>query len=256
MQRKVLVILVAAGASTRMNSVIKKPFIQIEGIPIIMYSLLKFESHRDVTDVIVVTSEENIHTVNQLTKKYSMKKVRSVLVGGEQRQASVKAGVDWIRHYLLSHHQLLLEEPLVLVHDAARPFITEDLISYCINAAYRSGAATLAVPVKDTIKRITRRVLSPTDAVEALFVAETLARKDLVQIQTPQGFRWSLLLEAHLTAIREGYEGTDDASLVEWLGNTVEITPGDYKNLKVTTPEDLLIAERFAAELGRGERQF
>jgi 2-C-methyl-D-erythritol 4-phosphate cytidylyltransferase len=125
---------------------------------------------------------------------------------------------------------------IVLIHDGARPFVTKSLIHRLVEEVQQSGAAIAAVPVKDTIKR-----------VKDLVVTETVERSSLWSVQTPQAFRRSLVLQAHEQAKKAGYIGTDDASLVERMGHDVKIVAGDYQNIKLTTPEDLIFAEAILA---------
>ncbi|MDB5085138.1 MAG: ispD, partial [Bacilli bacterium] len=154
--------------------------------------------------------------------------------GGRERQNSVRLGLAWIAG--------MHPGSLVLIHDAARPFITSDKISRVIQGAIRSGAATCAVPVKDTIKRVLPKE-DHGSSPSRLFVQETVPRAGLYHTQTPQAFRFSLVWRAHQDALASGYEATDDAGLMEWKGLPVEIVPGDYQNFKITTPDDLWMAE-------------
>lgn len=145
----------------------------------------------------------------------------SIVSGGAERQHSVYNGLKAVK-----------ESDFVLIHDGARPFITIEKIHELVKEANEHGAAVPAVPMKDTVKRVSQG-----------FVDETVERSSLWAIQTPQAFRVSLILEAHERARQEGYVGTDDASLVERIGKKVKVIEGNYRNIKLTTPDDLLFAE-------------
>jgi 2-C-methyl-D-erythritol 4-phosphate cytidylyltransferase len=158
---------------------------------------------------------------------WNLKKLAGIVPGGSERQDSVRAGIEALDR----------ETELVVIHDAVRPFITVGLIENCIRAAAEEGAATVGVPAKDTVKEVAAdgRVLRTCD------------RNLLWLTQTPQAFRRDIIENAHRAAVRDGYRGTDDTSLVERLGVAVRMIRGDYGNIKITTPEDLLIAEALLA---------
>jgi 2-C-methyl-D-erythritol 4-phosphate cytidylyltransferase len=169
----------------------------------------------------VVATEASIDRVRELVATYGLGQVSAVVAGGLKRQQSVALGLQALRRC-----------DVVLVHDGARPLVTADIIERVVEAAVEHGAAVPAVPVRDTIKR-----------VDGDRVVETLNRDELRAVQTPQGFRYELLVQAHERAREEGFYGTDDATLVERLGHPVAVVPGSPENLKITTPEDLLLAE-------------
>lgn len=215
------VVIPAAGQGKRMNAGKNKQFIELEQVPIIIHTLNVFQEHSKCTGIILVINDQEREEFQNLLKKYSVTKVRAIVSGGSERQYSVNNGL-----------QAVEEGELVLVHDGARPFISHKRIEDLVEKAYETGAAVLAVPVKDTIKK-----------VEEGIVVETVERSALWSIQTPQAFHLSLILDAHHQASKENYLGTDEASLIERAGKQVSIVLGEYTNIKLTTPDDLLIAK-------------
>jgi len=173
--------------------------------------------------ILVVPAKQERRVLIDIVERYAVKKVQKVVAGGETRQQSV-------------HNGLKETDPdveIVVVHDAVRPFVTEDLIERSIEAARKGGGAIVAVPMKDTTKQA-----GPDRQIQ-----RTLDRNDLWLAQTPQAFRRALLLEAYEKAAIEHLQATDDAALVERLGHKVGIVPGTWDNIKITAPEDLVIAE-------------
>ena len=215
------VIIPAAGQGKRMKAGKNKQFIELNEIPIIIHTLRVFEKHAHCTGIILVTNEAEKSDFQYLIEKFQIQKVHQLVSGGKERQDSVYNGLKAVN-----------DEKLVLVHDGARPFVTHQSIDHLVTKATETGASILAVPVKDTIKK-----------VEDGIVAETVERATLWSVQTPQAFQLNMILEAHAHARNEGYLGTDDASLLERTGQPVSIVAGDYTNIKITTPEDLYIAE-------------
>jgi 2-C-methyl-D-erythritol 4-phosphate cytidylyltransferase len=216
-------IVLGAGGSTRMGGV-DKLLAPLAGRPLLARTLDPFADSPAVQAIVVVASAANAAAIEALV--CGRAKMRAVVLGGERRRDSVRAGLA-----------ALADCDLVLVHDGARPLVTADLIDSVLRAAAETGAALCAVPVSDTVKR----------ANAAGLVESTLRREHLWLAQTPQAFRRDILLRAH-----EELEGdfTDDAAMVEALGLPVRIVMGSARNLKVTTPEDLELA---AAMLGHGE---
>jgi 2-C-methyl-D-erythritol 4-phosphate cytidylyltransferase len=212
------VIVVAAGASTRMNG-IDKTFTPLGGVPLIARTVAAFEVSPQVGAIVIVVGEHNLGAVRRLAEGQAWRKVTSICVGGSRRQDSVANGLselppcDW-----------------VLVHDGARPFVDEILISRGLEAARATGAAIPGIPPKDTVK-----VVDASDVVQS-----TLDRNSLRIIQTPQVFRRDILEKAHCEVTADV---TDDAAMVESLGASVRVFTGSYRNIKVTTPEDKAIAE-------------
>ena len=211
-------VILGAGKGLRMDG-LDKIFTRVGGGPLISYSLRTFATLPAVSRIALVLSEERLKDGRRLATAFGMGKVAGLCVGGERRQDSVRAGLevlggcDW-----------------VAVHDGARPLVDRAMVLRGLKAAAETGAAVCAVPAKDTIK-----VVSEDGAVQ-----ETPPRERLWQVQTPQIFRYELLLQAH-----EECRGdfTDDASMVESLGAAVKVFMGSYRNVKVTTPEDLLVVQ-------------
>lgn len=215
------VIIPAAGQGKRMGAGKNKLFIELRGLPIIVHTLKVFENDHRCAGIILVIHPEEKMEFQQLLQKHDIKKVLSLVAGGKERQQSVYHGLKEVT-----------TDGIVLVHDGARPFIHPTMISELLTATEKDGAAVVAVPVKDTIKKVRNKT-----------VLETIERSSLWAIQTPQAFRVSLLLTAHKEAEKNAFQGTDDASLVEQLGIGVTVVEGTYDNIKLTTPEDLYFAE-------------
>ena len=213
----------AAGASKRMGGGVNKNFLKLMGEPILIRTLKTFSRVKRVNFLIVVVAAHEVETVEKLLRGATELKPWRVTVGGSERQFSIANGLKLLPD----------DAEIILVHDAARPLIGIRTIDAVIDAAQEFGGAIAAVPSKDTIKIV--------DAQG--FVKHTPPRSKLVAVQTPQGFRREILLQAYEKAARENFLGTDDASLVERLGARIKIVNGDYENLKVTTPEDIFVAE-------------
>jgi 2-C-methyl-D-erythritol 4-phosphate cytidylyltransferase len=224
------VVVVAAGKGSRMGTTERKQYLLLREKPIIVYALETFQAMAEMEAIVVVVGAEDVERTSEYVRRYGLTKVSAVVSGGEERQHSVYRG--------LQH----LDTEWVLVHDGVRPFITAEKALQCWQEAHNTGAAVLAVPVKDTIKV----------ADSSGCVASTPDRRSLWAIQTPQAFRLSELKSAHEHALAEAFVGTDDASLIERLGRTVRIVEGDYRNLKITTPDDLELAEFIMGREGIG----
>ncbi len=218
---KYSLILLAAGQGKRMNAGINKIFIELHHKTILAHTLLTFEQDKSCEKVVIVGHPDELETIQKMVKAERSQKVFAVISGGEERQDSVKRGLAHID-----------EEEIVFIHDAARPFIKQKQIHGLLDGVRKTGAAILAVPVKDTIKMVHNHLVN-----------KTMDRSELMAVQTPQAFHAKLIKKAHLEAERSGKLGTDDASLVEWIGEEVEVVEGDYLNIKITTKEDLLFAE-------------
>jgi 2-C-methyl-D-erythritol 4-phosphate cytidylyltransferase len=218
---RVAAIIAAAGRSARMGQGTPKVLLSLRQVPVIVRSILPFHHSPYVDDIVVVASQAALPSVTQFVAKYGLGKVSAVVAGGLKRQQSVALGL-----------QALEPSHVVLVHDGARALVTPDIIERVVQATLAHGAAVPAVPVRDSAKRVNGEV-----------VLETIDRDVLVAAQTPQGFRYALLHAAHEQARAEGFYGTDDAMLVERLGVQVHVVPGSPENLKITSPEDLVIAE-------------
>ncbi len=215
------VIIPAAGQGKRMGLGERKQFLQFHNQPIIIHTLALFEELPEVDEIVVVTQEEEIIRTKKMIEEAGIHKVTHVVSGGKERQESVYLGLkqimtDW-----------------VMVHDAVRPFVSREVISRLLNVARMHGAAILAVPVKDTVKMVD----------DAGVVEQTPDRKRLWAVQTPQAFRRDILLSAHEQFLERDAIATDDSMLVEELGIDVRVVEGEYTNVKLTTPDDLYLAE-------------
>jgi 2-C-methyl-D-erythritol 4-phosphate cytidylyltransferase len=203
---------------------IPKAFLPMGGTPLLAHTLRPFEVCTAVAEVVVLAPPGNgVQLTEELAARFGIRKISRIVPGGAERQDSVYAGLK----------ALGPGTDLVLIHDGARPFVTSDLIEQVLEETRVSKAAVAAVPVRDTIKEIN----------EHRNVLKTLRRDRLWEIQTPQGFHYSLILDAYERAFQEGFYGTDDAALVERLGVTVKAVKGSRFNLKITTPEDLVLGE-------------
>ncbi len=214
-------IVVAAGNASRMGG-LDKQFLCIGGIPVLIRSLQKFEACPSVCEVVVVTKEESIPLLHQLTVEYQLQKIRTIVTGGKTRQQSVEKGL----------REISAQSRLVAIHDGARPFVRPEDIEACIALARETGAATLGVPVKDTIKQIdgNGKIIATPD------------RQSLYLTQTPQVFFAADYKKAMEKALALAQDFTDDCQLLENLGIPVRMVKGSYSNIKITTPEDLAIA--------------
>ena len=218
-------IIVAAGKGTRMNMDVNKQYIDVCGKPLLTRTLQIFQDCSFVDEIIVVVNSKDIfYCKKDIIEEYGMDKVKYLVAGGTERQNSVYNGLM----------QVDRKTDIVLIHDGARPFVAEDTIIDCIESAIECGVSTVGVPVKDTIK------VSDGGG----YVEKTLNRSKLWSIQTPQAFKYDLIVKAHEKALKEGYTGTDDTVLSEeMLGVRTRLVMGSYENIKITTQEDLIFAE-------------
>lgn len=216
-------IIVAAGSASRMGR--NKQLLEMGGVPVIARTLSAFQRCAEIAEIVVVARPQDTGEFARLARKYGIEKLKAVVEGGADRKESVAYGLQEVSPSL----------PLLAIHDGARPFILPALISQCIMDARKFGASALAVKVKDTIK-----------VVQDGFIAETPNRETLWQCQTPQVFSQNLYRVACKAA--EKLPVTDDCMLMEYAGYRVHITPGDPRNLKITTPEDLAVAQAIAGE--------
>lgn len=231
-KKKTAAVVLAAGQGRRMHSAVAKQFLLLNGKPLIYYSLKAFEESGVDTIVLVTGQEEIRYCREEIAEKYGFSRIEQIVSGGKERYHSVYSG-------LTALSGCFPEDGIVLIHDGARPMVSRDLIKRTVEAAGEYGACAAAVPVKDTIK-----VADPEG-----FAALTPDRSTLWQIQTPQTFTYGLILGAYrkLLSNERFQKGvTDDAMVVEVMSSVrVKLVEGSYENIKVTTPEDLLIAERF-----------
>jgi 2-C-methyl-D-erythritol 4-phosphate cytidylyltransferase len=229
---KATVLIPAAGSGRRMGSAVSKQYLHLAGKPILAHTLATFEHHPQVEQIyLIVPAADRDFCRREIIERFQFDKVVQLVPGGERRQDSVAAGLR-----ALEQSGPVVPEVPILIHDGARPLFDSRLLSRLIEMIAEHGACALGVPVKDTIKDVQdSRITGSPD------------RGRLWQAQTPQGFQYALLRQAFDQAERDGFRGTDDASLLERLGFSVQMIEGDYRNIKVTTQEDLLIA---AALLG------
>lgn len=214
------VVIPAAGQGKRMGTKESKQFLLFHQKPIFLHTIEVFDDHPEIDEIVVVVRGTEIERTKRLIEEQGIKKVSKVVAGGRERQESVFMGLKAIT------------TDLVLVHDAVRPFVTKKAVTRLISEIRDYDAAILAVPMKDTVKK-----------VEQNCVFGTLQRNQLWSVQTPQGFRRELLLKAHIEAEKNNDFATDDSALVEKLGVNVRVVDGEYTNIKITTPEDLIFAE-------------
>ena len=221
----VTAIIVAAGEGKRMGGAISKTFLPIACRPLVLRTLDRFFSARCVQKVILVVSSKELRNSQTLIQNDPDLCQRSWVLqaGGASRQESVRLGLE----------ALDSDCEIVAIHDGARPLVSSSLIDRCVNEADRVGAVVMGVPVRDTIKVVS----------EEHWVQATLARNTLWEIQTPQVFRKEVIMEAHDRGVRQAIEATDDAMLVERIGKPVFLIEGERTNIKITVPEDVLLAE-------------
>lgn len=225
----VSVIIAAAGMSNRMGSKINKQFIVIDNKPILAHTIEKFENCKYVDEIIVVSKEREVeYCRKEIVRKYGFKKVTNLIKGGKERQDSIYNGIMALNG----------KTDIVLTHDGARPFVRPQSIVDGIEGALEHGACVVGVPLKDTIK-----VIGDENKVH-----HTPNRSLLWAAQTPQCFKVELLKKGYEYAIAEGILGTDDSSLVEKKGYPVRMIMGTYDNIKITTPEDIVVAESIAKD--------
>ncbi len=242
---KVIVIIPAAGLGTRMSSAPaakgkktpSKQFAELGGAPILVHTLRRFSECAEVTEILVALRKEEISGFrSRLDKEYKDlgRKVQFV-EGGEHRQTSVAnalAAVD------------AAPEDVVLVHDAVRPLVTAEIISEVIQAVRKFGAAIAGLPAVDTIKQVER-------TADGAVITATVPREKVVMAQTPQGFRYEVIKSAFDAAAADGFIGTDEASLVEHSGGNVMVVMGSARNIKITNPADLELAEFYLKSEGK-----
>ena len=217
-------IIVAGGSGRRMNSGLRKQYRRLAGVSILGRTLAVFDACGDINGIVLAVPFEDItYCLRSVIDPLPLKTPVRVIAGGAERQESVYNG-------LLAAAEEGAE--LTVIHDGVRPFVSVEAISQSIQGAVKTGACILGIPSFDTVKEVD----------EDGRIKQTLCRKRMWLAQTPQAFRIELILAAHEAARREGFRGTDDASLVERLGKPVMVIPGSRRNIKITTPEDLLFA--------------
>ena len=231
---KVIVIIPAAGLGTRMappspGKGKSKQFTELNGTPILIHTLRKFAASPRVRDIYVALRPEEMAEFRARLERESLQKRVELVPGGEHRQQSVANALQAIS---------ASPDDIVLVHDAVRPFVSEDIIEQVIQAAQKYGAAIAGTPAVDTVKQVDR-------TAEGAVITATIPRERVVMAQTPQGFRYGVLKKAFDDASVDGFMGTDEASLIERAGGDVAVVMGSPRNIKITTPSDLELAEFF-----------
>ena len=224
---KYTAIVLAGGSGKRMNARVHKQYLEVNGRPLIYYSLKAFESSAVDEIILVCGAGEEEYCQKEIIDKYQIKKVKAIVAGGKERYHSVYQGL------------LTAGDPdYVLIHDGARPMVDAEMIKRSMDSVKQYKACVAAMPVKDTIKV----------ADENAFAKETPERSRLWQIQTPQSFEYELITDAYEKMIKDSARGniTDDAMVVEkYTSVRVKLTQSSYKNIKITTPDDIIIAESF-----------
>lgn len=218
---KTAAVIVAAGSGQRFGSA-EKSFAPLGGKPMAWWSLMAADASASIDEIILVCGEHSFDTASEVVRGFSGRKRLALVIGGARRQDSARAGIDATSD----------DTTIVAIHDAARPLVTSTLFDEVVAASSAHGAAIAAIPVSDTIKRVVSG-----------HVIETIPRDELVNVQTPQAFRKSLLIEAFAHAERDGLSVTDEASLIEQAGGRIAVVNGSHANIKVTYPVDLFIAE-------------
>ena len=245
-----IAIVLAAGRGKRMNSAVAKQYLLLQDKPILYYALKQFEDSF-IDDVILVTGADDItFCKEEIVEKYGFSKVRQVVAGGKERYHSVHQGLIAAENLLTADADCAeetlisdLKEACIYIHDGARPFINEEILIRASQSVMQYGSGVVGMPVKDTIKI----------ADEQGFAVNTPKRSLVWQVQTPQCFLYSIIMPAYNKLIVEeenllaqGIAITDDAMVVELLaGNQVKLVEGSYENIKITTPEDLIVADSF-----------
>lgn len=221
---KVVALVPAAGRGSRMCSKESKPYLALAGKPILAHTLSELEKCSLIDETVLIVAESEIGYARvSIVEVFQFKKVSKIVAGGLKRQDSVWEGLKALKN----------DGDVVMVHDGVRPFVSQEILEKSIDETTHYGATVVAVPAKDTVKLVSKRGE----------VLETLDRSKVWAIQTPQTFKREILQRAYEEAFKDGFYGTDDASLVEELGVGVKIVPGSYENIKITTPEDLALGE-------------
>lgn len=223
-KKSVSLILAVAGIGKRMGLKYPKQFLKINDKPLFIFPLEIAEKNGIIDEIIIVTNKQNIELVENYCKQFKIKKIKAIVAGGKERQHSVQNAL-----------QLVNDENIVLIQDGVRPFLKDKYIDECCKSVALDGVSSVVgVCVKDTIK-----VINPDYSV-----ISTPKRENLIAVQTPQAFLAKTLKKAFKIAEKENFIGTDDASLVEKIGEKVKIILGDYDNIKITTQEDLTFLEK------------
>ena len=238
---KVIVIIPAAGLGTRMapagkKAAASKQFFEIDGVPVIVHTLRVFARNPQVAQIVVALRKSEMEQFSRQLEKEKIASKVMVVEGGEHRQQSVANALAQLK---------AAPEDVVLVHDAVRPFVDDEIIDHVVREVEKHGAAIAGLPAVDTIKQVER-------AAESALITSTIPRERIVQAQTPQGFRYELIKRAFDSAAADGFIGTDEASLVERMGENVWVVMGSARNIKITTPGDMELAEFYLKKRAKG----
>lgn len=224
---KVTVIIAAGGKGTRIGAGKNKVFLKLIDKEVLYYTISAFENNKNIDDIIVVTAEADIGDCEKLINRYNFTKIAKIIKGGKTRQESVIKGLREC------------DGDIVLIHDGARAFVTDSEIDNTLSDCIKYGAAAVGVKCKDTLK-----------ISSGGFIKETVDRENTYLIQTPQAFQRKEILSLHEKAFAEGLEATDDCMIAEHYGVKIKISEGSYDNIKLTTPEDMIIGESILKERG------
>ena len=238
---KVIVIIPAAGLGTRMapagkKAAASKQFFEIDGVPVIVHTLRVFARNPQVAQIVVALRKSEMEQFSRRLEKERIAGKVMVVEGGDHRQQSVANALAQLK---------AAPDDVVLVHDAVRPFVDDEIIDHVVREVEKHGAAIAGLPAVDTIKQVER-------AAESALITSTIPRERIVQAQTPQGFRYELIKRAFDSAAADGFIGTDEASLVERMGENVWVVMGSARNIKITTPGDMELAEFYLKKRAKG----
>jgi 2-C-methyl-D-erythritol 4-phosphate cytidylyltransferase len=221
---KVTALVPAAGMGKRMGKAVAKQFLPLGDKPMLAHTLLVFQRASEIDEIIPILSEEDMEMcLREVIEQYHITKVKTLVVGGKERQDSVANGLQ----------KLEKDASIVIIHDGVRPFVTNEMIRESVELAKKGECVVVGVPIKDTIKEVDDKKI----------VRRTLERSRLWAIQTPQTFPVKILKRAYEESYKHKVYGTDDATLVERAGGAIHVIMGSYDNIKITTPEDLILAE-------------
>lgn len=227
---RIVAIIPAAGVGKRFGEEKNKPFCHFLGKPLIIWTLEALHEVEEISEIIPVLKQDYLEHGSDLIEKYSIKKVKRIVPGGKERQDSIHNALN-----------ILNDSPsVILIHDGARPLVQGDLIKRAIYELKDFDGVITGLPVMDTIKEVRGQI---TEGRSDIVVEKTLNRSQIWAVQTPQVFYFNKIMEAYEKAMSEGFYATDDSALIERYGGIVKIIMGSYRNIKITTPEDLLIAE-------------
>jgi len=227
MKNRIIAIVPAAGLGKRFNASIKKTFVNLKGVPLLIHTLKRLCEEKFITEVIPVLMEEDIDNGFQMVKKYNLKKIKRIAAGGKERQDSIYNALKLLEKNGTG------TDSIVLIHDGVRPFIPKGLIENLIAELKNADGVIPGIPVKETLK----------EAAADGIVINTVNREKLWSVHTPQAFFFNIIKKAYDTAYTEGFYATDDASLIERIGGRVKIIPDSPYNIKVTMPEDMDMLE-------------